>query len=303
MSSKVCIFVVTLVAVSFCDLLVLPLNLPLSLDSVSQKAILELTKEAFTQSSAGEVTFLDEVISCENDSCAYFYAAEHDRNQVAYFRTHVLGKKIIVRSYLLDVKKQGVVSSGSGEAIGIEDLDSAIYSSVSALFASKKEESLYNSVAFGTAFGYGFPVRETSYPNRSDDGNSYKQIIYLDFLTSFDINDNHQLSLELHTALGVAYGIHANLTRKLFDGPVYPFLGLGIGLDYVSDQGHELERDTRMSGFAFNGQFGVTTTNDSPLSALLRTGYKLVFNHRYDDTLFVQFGVIIRSRRPNWSLY
>ena len=225
---------------------------------------------------------------CADEECSQKIGTDLGADQVVLCKLNILGEKIIVHYFLVDVRSGRNILSENTTAINLDDLEPVMkWIAVSVVrqtpfsenvevgnvvgnetLASLRRKSRYN---FGVGFGYLFPQEGYDSEDRSFTFNAY---------FDHEIND-YAVGLMAGAQNGLAVNIYGNYLFS--DTDVCPYVGTSLGVHWV-------QHDEYYGGYSFhaNDVWEEENKSGNGIEIGLNTGIRLL--HTYNVQLFVNLG-------------
>ncbi|MCU0609518.1 MAG: hypothetical protein MUF22_07115, partial [Chitinispirillaceae bacterium] len=276
---------------SWSTVMITPLQID-QLDSTSAATINELFFEFYQVFVPGADITIDKNARCRDKTCAIDIGKNSQAQEVVYGVARKLGGKWIVSGWRINVADGALLASNRLDSKSLEDFEFVVKRMAQGLAKGKKveETATVDNItesemdedqfrrregfyAFGFKSGFLFPRNSTyyqRYENRYyyDSGyqnkpKSYSQVLNTDFVNWFELPQNLALEWDLHVGWMNEIGTHFSLLRYFSRNDFSPFVGGGIGLDYVfPDDASAVSadpnlQDKRNGGFTINGKAGM----------------------------------------------
>ena len=288
---------------------VLPLNSN-GIDSISVgtvQSILELALEKQNKTEVVTSNQLKEYIKsleCMDSKCAAAIGKVVNANRVLGCKLSVLGNKIVVQYFVVDVNTGKDVLLDQVTAISIEDLQPVMeriaistvnLTSVSAnaevgkIYQGESEESLRRSSRknFGISFGYLYP--QNGYDN-------VDKSFIVDFRLDYEL-EKFAIGMLLAARKGFAMNIYGDYLFSKKD--ICPYIGGAFGFhwishdspqyNYYSQNSHE-EKST--DGFELSLNTGLRLLHTYNFQVVIELGYTISFNDYNDGAIVFTIGIL-----------
>lgn len=300
----------------------------------------ELFKDAVQASYGGDVKSAprDSVSPCSDKECVAKLAAAAGADAAVFASVKRLGSKWIFSATLYDAGTK-LMNNQRATAVNLEDLESVTKRVSDALLQGKtvdqvasldnitgKEEeseptrrrSLFNT---GFSLGYLFPtghryayLKDTTAfdlgctpKSNCEERQLYSQMIRLAFLNSWEFREDMRLGMDLTWAMPNVVGGDINLHYLFSRRDFSPFVGGGLGIQYVIPLDDTTDSYKRNSGPAVSAQAGMIFFRTYDIHLVARAQYQVVFNEDVDQGMIYDVGVVYRpdrnSRGSGWGTF
>jgi len=321
----------------YAEILIMPFPIA-GVDSTAKQTINELFMEYFQENMKEKFTVSPDA-TCKAKTCAVETAEAMGASEVIYGSSRKLGEKWIVSGFRFRLSDKKFLASQRLNSRSLEDFDFVMKRLAKALIEKKSVEEVVTIdnvtetemdpashrrrkgfYAYGIKFGYAFPVGAKSYIRETQTDYGYeidslgnynytvkpgkilqfKQILKTDFVNWYELHRDFVLEWDLHVGWGAEMGTHFTLLKLLSRSDFAPFLGGGVGIDYVFADRYTDDTDNRNSGIALNARAGLLAFRTYDIRMLLSTHYKLVFDTDFDQSINVDMGVLFKKQPPEY---
>ncbi len=125
----------------------------------------------------------------------------------------------------------------------------------------------------------------------------YSQMIRLAYLNSWEFRENMSMGFDLTWAMPNVVGGDINMQYLFTRTDISPFLGAGLGIQYVVPLDDTTDSYKRNSGPAVNLQGGMVFFRTYDIHLMARAQYQVVFNQDVDQGMIYDVGVVYRPDR------
>ncbi len=291
----------------------------------------ELFREAVQNGYHGEVKAgKDSAHGCAERECAAKMAKDAGADEAVFATVKKLGSKWIFSATVVNAGNSDAFNQ-RGMATSIEDLEAVTHRVADALVTRKSFESAATTenitakeeqneptrrrslYVTGFSLGYLYPMAK-SYAYLKE-GNydpatgrypytlkqPYSQMVRLDWLNYWEFRQNLMLGFEGAWALPNVIGGDIDV-QYLFNNSDYtPFMGGGLGIQYVGDLSDSSTTAKRHSGPALNLQGGMILFRTYDVHVMARAQYQVVFDSDVDNGLTFDVGIIYRPSEKRES--
>jgi hypothetical protein len=315
------------------SLLYLPVSGDLDKDA-DVSTVNELFKDAVQAAYDGDVKFAaaDTVAPCTDKECAAKLAASLAVDEVVYATVKRLGSKWIFSATRYTAATK-LAFNQRGTSVTLEDLEAVTKRVSDALLAGKttaqvasldniteKEEtteptrrrSLFNT---GFALGYIYPTRQSyayltdttkaengcSIPSLCEERQLRSRIIRLAYLNSWEFRENFMMGFDLTWGMPNVVGGDITMQYLFTRTDFSPFVGGGLGMQYVVPLDDTLFAYKENAGPAVNAQAGMLFFRTYDIHLMARAQYQWIFNDDKDQGMIYDVGVVYRPDRKGGS--
>jgi hypothetical protein len=294
--------------------------------SADFSTISDLYREAIQNGYKGSVKApQDSAYRCGERACAIKLATQDSVDEVVFSLVKRLGSKWIFSSTIMRANGNDNFNQ-RGTAVNIEDLEPVTQRVSDAILNRRsfqqvatvdnitaKEEnneptrrkSLFTS---GFSLGYMYPTGGSfSYLKINADQNGYhesqpySQMIRMAWLNAWEFRDNMMLGFDASWNAPNVVGGDISL-KYLFSKTDYaPFLGGGLGIQYVGNLDDSAKAGKRNSGPALNMQGGMVFFRTYDIHLVTRAQYQVIFNSDIDNGLGFDVGLVYRPKDKQGS--
>lgn len=298
----------------------------------------DLYKDALQAGYKGDVKAapIDSAHACSDKDCAVKLAAEVGADEVIYSTIKRLGSKWIFSSTIMDARGDNAFIQ-RGTAQDLEDLESVTRRVSDAILARKsvdqvasldnitgKEENTEPTrrramLTSGFSLGYLLPMggsyaylEDTSRvgedcSNICDERQRYTQMVRFAWLNAWEFRENLMLGVDAAWALPNVVGGDINLKYLFTRSDFSPFIGGGMGIQWVIPLDDSTDNRKRNSGPALSAQGGMIFFRTYDIHLIAKAQYQFVFNTDMDNGMTYDLGIVYRpganSRGGFWSSF
>lgn len=242
---------------------------------------------------------------CNDEDCVIKIGAALDADESLLCKLNILGEKVIVQYYLIDVKSTKKILVEQASAVGVGDLETVMKrvaisvvnrnsfqenAEVGNIVAKESEESLRRSSRynFGVDFGYLFPL--DGYDN---DDKSFTVNAYFDH----EIED-YAVGLMAGARNGFAMNIYGNYLFSRTD--VCPYIGTSLGFHWVQHEyfgfidefGNYIQKDLEAHGIELGFKTGIRVLHTYNVQLFVNLELIMTFNDYNDKAIVFTFGIL-----------
>lgn len=318
-------------------LLYLPVSGDLEKDA-DVSTVNELFKDAVQAAYEGDIKVAPHdsaAAPCTDKECAAKLAAAAGVDEVVYATVKRLGSKWIFSATRYSTATK-LAFNQRGTSVNLEDLEAVTKRVSDALLQGKtvdqvasldnitgKEEtteptrrrSLFNT---GFSLGYIYPSRHKYAYLKDTSDNAFgcgeedceerqlrDRIIRLAFINSWEFRENYMMGFELNWGMPNVIGGDINMQYLFTRTDFSPFLGGGLGLQYVIPLDDTVYAYKENAGPALNIQGGMLFFRTYDIHLMARAQYQWIFNDDGDRGMVYDVGVVYRPDRrgSGWGTF
>jgi len=323
------LFVMGLVGVTQATTSIVPFTIR-GIDEQNRLTIQELFHDYYQAASGQTIVVSEANPECSEIPCHVIDAKAKGADHLIFGSIKRLGQKWIVTGTRVEVKTNTVVGFHKLDCRSLEGFDPVMKRLARALAEGKTLEEVVDIhnvteeetdetrhrrraglFSSGFRYGYLFPTTKGSYlrdvseyrwiePVRQA---QFSQIINTDWVTWMEFSRNYALEWDLHVGWGAEIGSHLSMVKLFSDRDFAPFVGGGLGINYVFAGNYSAGENKANSGPTLTAKTGLVAFRTYNFRVLFDVNYKVVLNHDTDQGIQVGMGLLWNKPRNQRRQY